>query len=187
MLTKTVFFDLETQYLFEDLGLNRRDPRASTKLKLAIAGVLADGHPSFFMENKVNDLLQALGQADRIVGHNLFRFDYIVLEPYTDLDISVSLRPKTVDMMYEIDKKTSCWTRLDNLCELNLGITKTENPLKIPKMWREGKHVEVRDYLLNDLKMTEAIYNHGKKHGKLKYEHKEYGESKGIREVSVEW
>jgi hypothetical protein len=187
MLMKTVFFDLETQYLFEDLGLNHKDPRAPAGLKLAIAGVLESGHPTFFKESEVVDLLQTLTKADTIIGHNLFRFDYIVLKPYTDIDVPDALRRKTIDMMHEIDKKTGCWTGLDSLCRLNLGITKTENPQKIPEMWREGKHAEVRDYLLNDLKMTEAIFNHGKKQGKLKYDHKEYGESKGIREVSIEW
>lgn len=185
---KTVFFDLETQYLFEELGLDRRDPRAPAKLKLWIAGILpAGGQPAFFMENNVDDLFRALGQADTIVGHNLFRFDYVVLSPYTEMDVSSSFRAKTIDMMLEIDKRTGCWTGLDSLCDLNLGIKKTMDPRKIPKMIREGKHAEVREYLLNDLKMTEAIYNHGRKLGKLKYEHKEYGESKGVREVSIQW
>ncbi len=35
--------------------------------------------------------------------------------------------------------------------------------------------------------MTEAIYSHGKTIGKFKYEHKEYGESKGEKEVNVNW
>jgi hypothetical protein len=44
-------------------------------------------------------------------------------------------------------------------------------------MWRDGKHQEVKDYLLNDLKMTEAIFMHGKHVGKIKYEHKDFGKS----------
>jgi len=59
--------------------------------------------------------------------------------------------------------------------------------LKIPKMWRDGYHEEVKEYLINDLKMTEAIYNHGKTVRKFKYLHKDYGEIAGEREVIVDW
>ena len=57
----------------------------------------------------------------------------------------------------------------------------------ILRLWRDGKHQEVKDYLLNDLKMTEAIFMHGKKVGKFRYEHKDYGKSLGEREVKVKW
>ena len=65
--------------------------------------------------------------------------------------------------------------------------TKNADTLKIPKMWRDGKHEEVKNYLLNDLKMIQALYNHAKKTKKLKYEHKEYGESFGEKEIAVYW
>lgn len=161
-----------------------RDP---TKLKLAVAGILTDKKYFFFHENETKELFKTLSRADKIVGHNLLRFDYLVLKPYFDFDIVEALQAKTFDIMLELDKKTGCWIGLDDLSKKNLGMIKTINPLKIPKMWRDGKHDEVREYLLNDLRMTEGIFNHGKKFGKLKYEHKEYGESMGVREVSVEW
>lgn len=80
-----------------------------------------------------------------------------------------------------------CWTSLDDLGKRNVGLTKTVDTLKIPKMWRDGEHQRVKDYLLNDLKMTEAIFNHGRNVRKLKYELKDYGKSLGEREVSVTW
>ncbi len=181
-----MFFDLETQHLFQELGMYSYD-RDPTKLKLAVAGILTGGGHLFFREDEVNGLFKTLSRADEIVGHNLLRFDYLVLKPYFDFDILESLRAKTLDIMHELDKKTGCWIRLDDLGRLNLGITKTVDSLKIPKMWRDGKHDEVQAYLLNDLKMLERIFNYGKKFGKLKYEYREYGVSIGLREVSVEW
>ncbi len=182
-----MFFDLETQYLFGELGMFDRHSKNPTKLKLAVAGILTDKKHFFFHENETKELFKTLSRADKIVGHNLLEFDYLVLNPYFDFDIVEALQAKTFDIMLELDKKTRCWIKLDDLGKRNLGITKTINPLKIPKMWRDGKHDEVREYLLNDLRMTEGIFNHGKKFGKLKYEHKEYRESMGVREVSVEW
>ncbi|MBS7631804.1 hypothetical protein KEJ47_09625 [Candidatus Bathyarchaeota archaeon] len=183
---KLTFFDLETQYLLQELGMNHynRDP---TKLKLAVAGILRNGETSFFSENQLDELLKILNDADLIVGHNLLEFDYLVLEPYLGSSILESLRDKTFDIMLELKKLTGCYISLDDLCRRNLGLSKCCNTLEIPKMWRDGKREEVRDYLLNDLKMTEAIFTHGKNRGVFKYEHKEYGKSLGEREIKVKW
>ncbi|MEK6946028.1 MAG: hypothetical protein AABX32_00310 [Nanoarchaeota archaeon] len=184
---KTIFFDLETQYLFKELGMidfRSRDPK---KLKLAIAGILSDNKPILFRENQIIELMECLKKADIIVGHNLLRFDYLVLQPYLNEDVVKLLANKTFDMMLELEKTTRCWVSLDDLGKRNLGMTKSVDTLKIPKMWRDGQQEEVKDYLINDLKMTEAIFNHGKKIGKFKYEHKEYGDSLGQKEVEVQW
>lgn len=183
----TVFFDLETQYLFQDLGMRDYSSRDPTKLKLAVAGILSNKGHLFFEEDQAQELFKTLNQADLIVGHNILRFDYMVLKPYIKQDIIKTLQSKTFDTMLELEKVTRCWTSLDDLCKRNFGIAKTVDTLKIPKMWRDGKHQEVKDYLLNDLKMTEAIFNHGKNIGRFKYEYKDYGKSLGEREVSIKW
>ena len=184
---KTIFFDLETQYLFKELGMIDSHSKDPTKLKVAVAGVLADKKPLFFHENQITELLEHLKNADLIVGHNLLRFDYLVLQPYVNVDIVKLLKSKTFDMMLELEKSTGCWISLDDLGRRNLSIAKSVDTLKIPKMWRDGQHKEVKDYLANDLQMTEAIFNHGKSFGKFKYEHKEYGQSLGQKEVTVRW
>ncbi|MDO8627262.1 MAG: hypothetical protein Q7K42_02250 [Candidatus Diapherotrites archaeon] len=185
---KVVFFDLETQYLFQDLGMNssNKDPG---KLKLAVAGVLEaeNENASFFHEGQEKELLELLRKADLIVGHNLLRFDYVVLQPYFQKDIAKLLHNKTFDTLVELEKLTGVWTSLDDLCRRNIGISKTVDTLKIPKMWRDGQQDEVKDYLLNDLKMTKAIFDHGMQKGKFKYEHKMYGKSFGEKEVNVLW
>lgn len=182
-----VFFDLETQYLFQELGMRDYKSRDPTKLKLAVAGILSNKQHLFFDENQAQELFKTLNQADLIVGHNLVRFDYLVLQPYINQNIIKTLQNKTFDTMLELEKLTQCWTSLDDLCKRNLCMTKTIDTMKIPKMWRDGKHQEVKNYLLNDLKMTEAIFMHGKNVGKFKYEHKDYGKSLGEREVCVKW
>lgn len=177
-----MFFDLETQYLFSDF--NTQDP---SKLKVAVAGILKNNHHKFFHEEQVKELIIELKNADLIVGHNLLNFDYNVLRPYTNENLIEKLYPKTFDMIQDLKKITGCLIGLDDLCKRNVGMSKTIDSKKIPKMWRDGKHQEVRDYLLNDLKMTKEIYEYGTKHKKLKYEHKEYGESFGEREAKVNW
>lgn len=141
----------------------------------------------FFFENQVQELIDTLNQAQLIVGHNLFGFDYLVLQPYLEHNVKKTLKDKTFDMMVEIDKVAGCWTSLDDLGKRNIGMEKTIDTLKIPKMWRDGYHQEVKEYLINDLKMTEAIYNHGKIVKKFKYLHKDYGKIMDEREVVVDW
>lgn len=182
-----VFFDVETQYTFQEVGMSNwknQDPR---RLKLAVSGILLNNKHTLFQEDRINELLSELVKADLIVGHNLLRFDYLVLQPYIQQDVVKLLQPKTFDMFHELTKLTGCWISLDDLARRNLGMRKTADGIKIPKMWRDGHREEVMEYLLNDLKITQAVFNHGKKVGKLKYDHKEYGESLGEREVVVEW
>lgn len=182
-----VYFDLETQYTFGEIGMNNYRDRDPKKLKIAVAGTLSKNNHTFFEENQVEKLIEILNDADLIVGHNLFGFDYIVIQPYIDKGIIENLYPKTFDTMLELNKITGCYTSLDDLCKRNLGISKNEDSIKIPGMWRNGEFDRVKKYLLNDLRMTEALYNHGKNKKKIKYEHKEYGESYGEREIIVNW
>ena len=111
------FFDLETQYLFDDVG-----GRYPERLKLAIAGTLENGQVQLFLEHQVQELFEVLSQAQLIVGHNLFGFDYLVLQPYLEHNVKKTLKVKTFDIMVEIDKVAGCWTSLDDLGKRNIGM-----------------------------------------------------------------
>jgi hypothetical protein len=89
--------------------------------------------------------------------------------------------------MKELEEVTGIFTSLDDLGQLNLGISKSEDTLKIPKMWRDGKHDEVKEYLRRDLEITKGIYDYAKTKGELKYTHKDYGIIKGVRTVKIHW
>lgn len=115
------------------------------------------------------------------------KFDYAVLQAYTDENLMDMFIQKTFDMMHELEKVTGKWLGLDDLGRRNLGMAKNEDSILIPQMWRDGKCEEVISYLKNDLDMTRAIYEHGIKVGKFKYDFKDYGKSLGEREVEVRW
>lgn len=193
------FFDLETQYLFEDIEPRWKQMRwrekstirdtLTKKLRLAVAGLMDhEGNVKIFTEENIEELFNALESVDLIIGHNLLRFDYIVLSPYySSMDVVEKFQEKTFDTMKELEKVTGIWTGLEDLGQLNLRIHKSEDTLKIPAMWRDGKHDEVKAYLRTDLEITKGIYNYGKTKGELKYTHKEYREIKGVRTVKVHW
>lgn len=182
---KTAFFDLETQYLFKEVG-GRENIH---KLKIALVGIRIDSQNFIFAEDKLLDAIKILQEADLIIGHNILGFDYLVIEPYIEKEIIEMLKKKTFDMMYELSKIIvgASFIGLDDLAKRNLGIKKTCDSILIPGMWREGKHKEVEEYLKNDLKVTEAVYNYAKSNRKLKYEHKNYNVSGGEKEVKINW
>lgn len=179
------FFDIETQYLFTEK--NTKNP---ADLKIAVAGIKTNGKISLFEEHQTKELIKELQKAELIIGHNLYGFDYQVLQPYTNMDTILSFYTKTLDMMRDLAEKLgrkTKWVSLDDLGKQNCNIQKTENTLKIPEMWRNSKQDEVKAYLINDLKMTEQIYNYALINKKLRYEHFEYGISYGVKEVCVNW
>lgn len=182
-----VFFDAESQYAFGENGI--KNP---AELKVAVAGIIVNNKITLFEENQVKDLFKALCESKLVVGHNLFGFDYQLIQPYIEQDVFESLgkKSKTLDIMFELAQtlgRQVKWTKLDDLATRNLGMSKTHDSKDIPKMWRDGKHNEVKEYLINDLKMTEAVYNYALKNKKLKYQHSEFNISFGEREVAVNW
>lgn len=190
----TIFFDLETQNTFEELRMYYYKDKQPSKLKVSIAGVLFNNkntniyNHKFFGESNIQLLIHNLKESNLIIGHNLFRFDYLVLQQYTKENLITLLSNKTFDTMFELEKYTEgCWTSLDDLCKLNLGEGKPHSGALIPQMWRNNQFKEVENYLLNDLIKIKDIYNYIKKNKKVKYTHKDYGKIIGEREVIVNW
>ena len=177
---KIVFFDLETKKLFSDVP----GPRDPSKLGLAVAGILIEDKHTFFEEDKVKDLFKALDAADLIVGHNLLRFDYLVLQPYTDFDVLEHYKKKTIDMHAHLENKTGKYLALDHLAQMNIGMKKPFDGTLIPPLWNAGKHKEVKEYLLNDLKMTKSVFLHGKNTKKLKYRDRDTGLT---QDIIIDW
>ena len=186
-----IYLDIETQYLITDFPGGWKNSENYKNIKIAELGILHNDKYKTFEENNINESINKLfdSEIDLIVGHNIFQFDYNILKYYFSEDIMLSLQKNSFDTMLEFDKFTgkAGWVTLNDIATRNFGMSKTEDSIKIPQMWREGKHTEVEQYLLNDLKMTEQFYLHGKKGHTFKYEHKEYGKSYGEREVYIKW
>ena len=108
---------------------------------------------------------------DRIVGHNIFDFDlrFILkrsrrygIKPSVDLSFARYRSQPIYDLMCEWE----CWAfgakvSLDRLSQIfSLPTSKTEgiNGAKVSELFDQGRHQEIRDYCLRDVKLTRAIY-----------------------------
>ncbi|OLS19725.1 MAG: hypothetical protein HeimC2_40310 [Candidatus Heimdallarchaeota archaeon LC_2] len=196
-----IFFDLETQNLFVELepkwnSMKWKDKQKirvdlCKRMKVSIAGLLffKNGKPTYkyFTEDNIQELEEELLKATKIIGHNLLEFDYDVLYAYIPKKSLEQIKNKTLDTMKLMSEVTKQWSSLDDLGNLNFDIGKTINTLEIPKMWRDGKYDEVRDYLKIDLDLLAGVFYYGLSKQPLKYNVKDYGRLVGQKEVILDW
>ena len=201
---KTIaFFDIETKQLFKDIVPEWEDltsserkplyPMIFKEIEMAIAGVLTFDNKEdipkydYYTETDIEQLKKKLGECDIIIGHNLLQFDYVVVEKYLTADFIKNLEVKTIDTFALLYKRTEEYIGLNDLGKLNLGMTKTEDTLMIPKLWKEGRYSEVKEYLRRDLELTAGIFCYVLKNGQLIYPHKKFGKFIENITIKIDW
>ena len=199
---KVGFFDLETQKLFKDIEpkwdnfrFKEKEslrPKVIPQMKISISGILSidkSNKPlyTYYEEDEVDKLINHLSILDKIIGHNLLRFDYDVISAYVSESILQEFKAKTIDTWRLLKEKTNQWIGLDDLGKLNFGISKTIDTLQIPKMWKEGKQNEVKKYLKRDLDILALVFYNGLNQLPIKYYKKSYGKVLGTKSVNVNW
>lgn len=173
-----LFFDLETQKLFQEVGGYSHTAR----LLLAIGVVYSTRRAGFevYGEPEAQALIRRLEQADLVVGFNLVRFDYQVLQPY-------GLRPEavpTLDMLQDIHRTLGFRVSLDSLARATLGKGKTADGLQSVQWFRDGRLDLVTDYCRADVAVTKDLFDFGLREGYLRYCDRDTGRFLSVR---VNW
>ena len=173
-----LFFDVETQNTFQEVG-----GRYPERLKISVAVTFDTADNAFhrYLEADAAQLAQDLGQADLVVGYNLYGFDYPVLQQYSQ-DIELAELP-TVDMMLEIQKRLGFRLKLDSIATATLQVGKSADGLQAVRWWREGRVEEIMEYCQQDVEVTRQVYEFGKQHRYVQY----YDRQFRIRKVPVAW
>ena len=175
-----VYFDLETQKLFQDVG-----GRANIhKLLLAVAVTYSTekGDYTVYLEEDVDALIDELTSADVVIGFNTKAFDYVVLSPYVKEGVSL-WKIRSVDMMEHILEALGFRVSLNSLAEATLGETKSADGLQSVRWYREGKIDKVIEYCKKDVEVTKKLYEYGAEHNFVSFKDR-YGKRKT---VSVKW
>lgn len=172
-----VILDIETTELIPD-------NRDLAVMRVSVAGIKTDGGSQFFWEEDLQGLFAVLDRADLIVGHNLLLFDYKVLQRYTSDDITAKYKTKTFDIFHTLLQQTDRRISLNDLAQRNLGMAKAGCGIDAPRLFKEGKLDELKEYLEQDLLITQRLFDHITKHGKLKYGHVVYRDAVE-REIAV--
>jgi DEAD/DEAH box helicase domain-containing protein len=174
-----VYFDLETQKSAQEVGGwgNIRD----MKVAIGVTYSTARGGYQIYQEKQVAELIQELQRADLVIGFNIIRFDYTVLEPYACFDFS---QVPSLDLMVSIEEKIGHRVGLDAVAQACMGINKTADGMEALKWWKEGRLLEIAEYCCYDVKATKLVHEFGAKHGKIYFES---NKTKLKQEVPVEW
>ena len=177
-MKNVVFFDLETQRSFDEVGGRHHIQRMG--LSVAVTYSTATGEYRYYTEENVDDLIEQLKAADLVVGFNVLSFDYEVLRGYTDYPLK---RLPTVDMLADIHRTLGFRLSLDSLANATLGLSKSADGLQAIRWWRQGKIKELMEYCKNDVGVTRQLYEFGRGHKYVQYRDR----SRRIKKVPVNW
>ncbi|MBP7147674.1 MAG: DEAD/DEAH box helicase [Acidobacteria bacterium] len=173
-----LFFDVETLRGADDVGgWNRiRD------MGLAL-GVVLDARTSVFRtyhEDDVDELVDDLCEADRVVGFNLDRFDIAVLGGYAGRRVR---KIRTLDLMTCVCGRMPFRLSLAHLCGETLGVQKSADGLQSLRWVREGRFDLIERYCRDDVLLTAALWAHGRSRGFVLFKNRE-----GLRgRLPVSW
>jgi uncharacterized protein YprB with RNaseH-like and TPR domain len=167
-----VYFDLETQKSFSDVG------GFSQKHKMGVSvGVTystATGQYTIYQESEMQALVQELTRADLVVGFNHIGFDYGVLQAYTVFDLLE--QTQNLDMLVDVEKTLGHRLKLDSIASASLGMGKTADGLDALKWWQEYKRtgdpapfLKIAEYCCYDVKVTKLVHEYGVANGYVKF------------------
>ena len=160
--------DVETRRsAAESGGWSRPD-----KMGVSVAVVYDSGTDSFteYEQHDILSLARDLACVDMVIGFNILRFDYKVLEPHA---ARVDWRAfPTLDMLDAVHAHLSYRVSLDNLVRATLGAQKSADGLMALQWWKEGALDKIRDYCRQDVALTRDLYLFGRENGYVLFTNK---------------
>jgi DEAD/DEAH box helicase domain-containing protein len=158
---KKVVFDIETANSFQDVGSNN-----SVDLNISVVCIYeyeTDKYTAFTQE-EFGKLWPILESADMFVTFNGDHFDIPLLNKYYPGDL---LKIKSLDLLKEMHKSDGRRMKLDQIAEGTLGTHKTGHGLEAIKWWREAQVEKVKQYCLDDVRITKDLYDYALRENKL--------------------
>jgi len=175
---RILYFDLETQKSADDVG----GWGNIHEMKVAVGVVWDSCEQEYFsyLEGAASQLVTKLRTADLVVGFNVKKFDYGVLQPYADFDLD---EITTFDMLIDVNKKLGHRLSLNHLAENTLNAEKSADGLVSLQWYKEGKIDKIIEYCKQDVEITRDLFLYGESHGYVKYSTR----SGVAKELKVKW
>lgn len=178
-MDRRLVLDLETKRTFDEVGGRDR----LDQLQVTVVGIYdySSGEYLTYEEREMGALQNRLINASLIIGFNHVGFDMPVLQPYLSIDAK---KLPLFDIMLDLQQKLGHRIGLDSVATATLGVGKTGHGIDAIRFYREGKIKELKEYCLNDVKVTKEVFDYGIENGKIHYFSK-MGNIK--KELPVEW
>ena len=154
--------DIETKNSFDEVG-----GRDNVKdLNVSVVGVYSYTRDEYvaFGENELDKLGELLKKTQLIVTFAGERFDLPVLEKYMNFNIHAIGH---FDILAEIEKNLGRRISLAIFAEANIGIGKSSHGLEAIEMYKRGEIDKLKEYCLQDVRVTKEIFELIKKQGYL--------------------
>lgn len=161
-MKKEVVLDIETQNTFADVENDY------SKFRISVIGVYfyeTDSYESF-EEQELARLWPRLEKADRIIGYNSIGFDLPIMNNYYAGDF---LKFPNLDLLAEIKKALGFRLKLDDVAGACVGHRKSGHGLQAIEWWKQGEIEKIKEYCLNDVRVTKEVYEYGLKYQALAY------------------
>lgn len=158
--------------------------RALDNLEMTICGIHdseTDTYDSFLKED-LPRLWKIFEHTDALVGFNSDHFDIPILNKYYPGDLT---KIRSIDLLKEISNVLGRRVKLDAIAEGTLGKKKIASGMEAMRWWREGNLKKLREYCLDDVKITKKIFDHALKTGALQF--KELGIKKEVKLNTSKW
>ena len=172
-MTNEVVLDIETQNTFDEVGGYFTD-----KLKVSLVGVYyyeTDTYESY-LEHELPQLFSRLERSGRIIGYNSIGFDMPVLNNYYAGNL---LNLPQLDILKVIEKNLGFRIKLDSVAQATIGTKKSAHGLQAVAWWKEGNIEAIREYCLQDVKVTKEVYEYGLQHGCILFDNRQ-GERQAV-------
>jgi DEAD/DEAH box helicase domain-containing protein len=160
---RAITFDIES--ISESVVRGHLDVNEQELIVVAIHDSETNEYTSFDRED-LPKLWPVLEHADLLIGYNSDSFDIPLLNRYYPGDLT---HVPSLDLMSEVQKVLGRRLRLQSLAEATLGRGKSGDGMKAGEWWREGKKDMVRQYCIEDVRLTRELYDYAMKNGVLKY------------------
>lgn len=171
---RKIVFDIETKNFTADLE--------SMELSLvAIYDSETDQYTSY-VESELKNLWPILERADILIGFNSEHFDIPILNKYYPGDLT---KIPHLDILKEIKTSYGRRMKLDQLAEGTLGKNKIGHGSDAVKWWKTGEIEKIREYCIEDVKITKELYDYALANQKLIF--KETNQLKEIPLNTLEW
>ncbi len=158
-----VVFDIETKNIFQEVGKN--DP---TLLDISVVALHDSATNKYhcFTQEEFKAMWPFFERADILVGFNSEHFDLPLLQKYYHGDLT---KIKHLDILKEIKDSFGRRMKLDSIAEATLGVNKSGHGLQAITWWRNGEYEKVKQYCIDDVKITKRVFEYAIKHNKLKF------------------
>lgn len=149
----TIVLDIETKDFY-----GPSTGKILSDLSPSVVGVYSYKQDKYlgFFESEFDELKKMLEQPCLLVGFSSNRFDLPILS--RALNLVFDKHPK-VDLCEEIEVRTGRRVGLNTLALVNLGRGKTGHGTEAPALFAEGRTEELKEYCLNDVKLTKELYD----------------------------